>query len=520
MFKVIRFQVIANHPFEGLNDTLIDLVPDTEVMRSKVPSSLNEELETELINGNYNTLLIGKNGSGKSQVLYGIVDIFNCIAASKIKERYIHDLKSDCYLKYFIDGNIYEFSFKNSDKIPICKLNQNTCQIFDLAVPQKVLISCTNLNDKFPIFTKKSRLKNEMYSYLGLRAASNNAFVSINVKRIIESVITIIESKKINAFEPVFDVLNFEFKIEFTFIAGKNLIYEKGSSNLSEIFSNVDSFYNFFKKLVGQINDYRSDTYKQGLEFKEKIENALKYIKSNESSFILQRKKDYKKTYTIDLNEFNDSSELKNLITLKEMEVLSLTGIKLFRKKKPIKLLDISSGEYNFFTILISLISKVENNSLIIIDEPEISLHPNWQQQFMSIVREVFSSFNGLHFVISTHSHYLISDIFKEISNVVILNRDDTSNKVQVRYFEDNTYGWSSDDILYYVFGIRSSRNLVFQGEVEKLLSLISNRSANYPEIKRIIKHLEIFNLNEYDPLGKVLEIGIEYLKGNNYDTN
>ncbi len=57
------------------------------------------------------------------------------------------------------------------------------------------------------------------------------------------------------------------------------------------------------------------------------------------------------------------------------------------------------------------IISSIEDNALICIDEPEISLHPQWQERFVDILSESFSSYRGCHFLIATHSPLIVSDI-------------------------------------------------------------------------------------------------------------
>ncbi|PTQ16482.1 ATP-binding protein [Vibrio splendidus] len=70
-----------------------------------------------------------------------------------------------------------------------------------------------------------------------------------------------------------------------------------------------------------------------------------------------------------------------------------------------------SSGEQCLFLLFMGIISSIEDNALICIDEPEISLHPQWQERFVDILSESFSSYHGCHFLIATHSPLIVSDI-------------------------------------------------------------------------------------------------------------
>lgn len=70
---------------------------------------------------------------------------------------------------------------------------------------------------------------------------------------------------------------------------------------------------------------------------------------------------------------------------------------------------DLSSGEQHELVILYELLFKVEPNSLILIDEPELSLHVEWQVQFLKDLQEI-TKLADLDILIATHSPDLIHD--------------------------------------------------------------------------------------------------------------
>ena len=55
----------------------------------------------------------------------------------------------------------------------------------------------------------------------------------------------------------------------------------------------------------------------------------------------------------------------------------------------PLSLTDLSSGEQHQLVLLYELLFKVEPNSLILIDEPELSLHLAWQIKFLEDLQEI-----------------------------------------------------------------------------------------------------------------------------------
>jgi predicted ATP-binding protein involved in virulence len=69
----------------------------------------------------------------------------------------------------------------------------------------------------------------------------------------------------------------------------------------------------------------------------------------------------------------------------------------------------LSSGEQHELVLLYELLFKVAPDSLILIDEPELSLHVAWQSQFLKDLQEIIKLV-PLDFLIATHSPDIISD--------------------------------------------------------------------------------------------------------------
>lgn len=78
-----------------------------------------------------------------------------------------------------------------------------------------------------------------------------------------------------------------------------------------------------------------------------------------------------------------------------------------------------------------------EKNVLILLDEPDIRLHYEWQRNYikwLSIFLEQFEDFN-FHIIINTHSNLMLSDMPKE--NVIVLDRKD--NKTNIKNITSQT---------------------------------------------------------------------------------
>lgn len=76
-------------------------------------------------------------------------------------------------------------------------------------------------------------------------------------------------------------------------------------------------------------------------------------------------------------------------------------------KKQVLKPTQLSSGEQHEIVLFYELIFKTSDNSFFLIDEPEISLHIDWQRQFLSDISKIANL--GQHsFLVATHSPQII----------------------------------------------------------------------------------------------------------------
>ncbi|MDO4606009.1 MAG: AAA family ATPase [Bowdeniella nasicola] len=75
--------------------------------------------------------------------------------------------------------------------------------------------------------------------------------------------------------------------------------------------------------------------------------------------------------------------------------------------EKPIDLEMLSSGEQHEIILMTDLLLNVSPGTVVLIDEPEISLHIAWQMEFINDVRNIAETV-GFQFVVATHSPQLI----------------------------------------------------------------------------------------------------------------
>ena len=79
------------------------------------------------------------------------------------------------------------------------------------------------------------------------------------------------------------------------------------------------------------------------------------------------------------------------------------------RDGRRLELSGLSSGEQHELVLLYELLFRAEQNTLILIDEPELSLHIAWQQQFLRDLLKI-TKLVKLTALIATHSPQIIHD--------------------------------------------------------------------------------------------------------------
>jgi len=84
---------------------------------------------------------------------------------------------------------------------------------------------------------------------------------------------------------------------------------------------------------------------------------------------------------------------------------------------------DLSHGERSIFITNLILFEKIQEkntNVIIYLDEPDLTLHPEWQRKYLNELVKTFSSWDKkIHFIITSHSPFIVSDIPKE--NIIFL---------------------------------------------------------------------------------------------------
>jgi predicted ATP-binding protein involved in virulence len=305
------------------------------------------------------TILTGPNGYGKTTILNIIYGIFN-------KGTYLDDLRFKKISISFKDGSDY-----------IAEKNKEFGAMREAGYPVKT---------QAVYFVKDQRLK-QTGTELGKES------VNINVIEHYAKELSVLIAKK--SMEQQKYLIDLEREESDRFFDYKNVMPES-------------EFENRYQQLIAKqrkLQEYGiyPSTLKKG-----------EYSVENRKYLSFQIEEHEKKTGFYDdllarLNLFVELLTRKEFAN-KKIHISPEQGYYFTTSdEQSLKLTDLSSGEQQQIILLYELLFKAEPGSLVLIDEPETSLHVVWQQLFLSDLQKI-AALKQLSFFVATHSPDIMDD--------------------------------------------------------------------------------------------------------------
>lgn len=124
---------------------------------------------------------------------------------------------------------------------------------------------------------------------------------------------------------------------------------------------------------------------------------------------------------------------------------VAASGVAFFKDQHPIEL---SSGQRLFAYVVINLLGVIRRNSLVLVDEPELFLHPTLEIQFVEMLKEILASFNSKA-LLATHSEVVVREVPTDCVHVLVR----TNDGLVINHPPFQTFGSDIQRISSYVFG-------------------------------------------------------------------
>lgn len=139
----------------------------------------------------------------------------------------------------------------------------------------------------------------------------------------------------------------------------------------------------------------------------------------------------------------------------------------------------LSSGQLSFIKFIVQACLFVENGTLVLLDEPETHLHPNFISEFVKILDRLLKS-TGSVALIATHSAYFVREVPR---TQVLVFKGDSDGRVSIQNPRLKTFGADVGMISYFVF-----EDEITNGLVEDII----DRFPQNPEARdSLLKELE-----------------------------
>ena len=113
------------------------------------------------------------------------------------------------------------------------------------------------------------------------------------------------------------------------------------------------------------------------------------------------------------------------IFTLLRVGLLKLASVALHKQgeSETFQVHSASSGEQAVVMSLLGIASQIQDGAVVLIDEPEICLHPEWQERYIHLLFDAFSQYRGCHFIVATHSPQVVAEL--PIGNCFVLSMED-----------------------------------------------------------------------------------------------
>ena len=253
--------------------------------------------------------------------------------------------------------------------------------------------------------------------------------------------------------------------------------------------------------------NYSANTNYTPAEKNRKISHLYDFYKKKTSSTKTQH------CYEIDMdtNSENSDIELQTIYKLKQYELVNSTNVVFHKQGSEITSDEMSSGEFAMLSTVLSISAAANDpHTLVLLDEPELSQHPNWQMTLIDNLDRALKN-QVCHLLIATHSHMLVSDLPMNRSSVTQLEKDKDGN-LNATSISECTYGWSAEEVLLKVFKTATDRNRYFGERISKLLEQMGNNTIKPKEVADELDELQEISvhLSDVDPMKAILKTIVE----------
>jgi predicted ATP-dependent endonuclease of OLD family len=187
---------------------------------------------------------------------------------------------------------------------------------------------------------------------------------------------------------------------------------------------------------------YRWDLFKESISFFPNIENIVipltQEISVNTSHVFSIKDKNYVPLLKLNNGREQEKLEIQGAIINNANPMLHING----------EIFPLSSGQLAFIKFVVQACLFIENGTLVLLDEPETHLHPNFITKFIRTLDQLLK-LTGSIAIIATHSAYFVREVPRK---QVLVFKEDSNGHVNIQNPRLKTFGADVGAISYFVF--------------------------------------------------------------------
>jgi len=238
------------------------------------------------------------------------------------------------------------------------------------------------------------------------------------------------------------------------------------------------------------------------IRFSNNDEDGITWINFENASF-----ENIQRSIILDIFEYE-----RLLIKAKAIDSIQ---IYLSKKGKSLSALEASSGELSLISSMIYIATEIDSNTVILIDEPENSLHPKWQKEYVKTLLDNFYLYSP-KIIIATHSPLIVNgaELFNKKTNIY--------KSRNFEYERQSKEPLNIEEMYFSLFDVSTPKNRYLSERLNRLLNVLAQKKVSLDGFTEAINAIKLIAYDEtqIEALEQVIDFGKEISLNNNNPNN